>query len=266
MYAELVLPRLQHCVEAFWSLEGDGGERRILPDGCIDFIFDLDTGFGIVVGTMKSSQRIVIGAKARRFGVRFAPGAAAAFIDACAHELTDGQAPLPELTRAAAFGLAERVAEADSHPRRARIVADFLEDRRARLRPIDRRVRRAATLLREASGRLAIATLARGIGLGERQLERLFRDHVGSRPKHFARVIRMQAALALLEQRTDYRASRALYAGFSDEPHLVREFRELTGTTPLQLFRERRAGAAQYPAANSKIEAPIAALEASARR
>jgi AraC-like DNA-binding protein len=246
MYAELVLPRVRSTVEAFWSLDTEsGGPRRILPDGCIDFIFDLATGFGSVVGTMKSSRVITLSAKARLFGVRFAPGAAAAFLDARAHELTDGEAELSALTRAPAFCLTERVAEAGSSAERARIVADFLQDRRCRLQPDDRRVQRAVAQLRASAGRVAISTLATQVGVGERQLERLFREQVGSGPKLLARVLRMQAAMAQLESRAGYRAALALPAGFSDEPHLVREFRALTGVTPLQLFRERRVGIVQ---------------------
>jgi transcriptional regulator GlxA family with amidase domain len=242
MYRELVLPRVRMFVEAFWSLEVDTpAARRILPDGCIDFLFDLDRGTGSVIGTMKTSQLVATPAGARRFGVRFAPGGAMPFIDAHAHELTDRKAGLSELTRAAAFDLAERVAEAPDERTRALLVADFLEDRRSRLRATDARVRRATEEVRANAGRVAIPTLARRLDLGERQLERLFREQVGSGPKLFARVVRMQRALALLETRTEYRGERALDAGFADEPHLVREFRALTGVTPRLLFLERNA-------------------------
>jgi AraC-like DNA-binding protein len=178
---------------------------------------------------------------ARRFGVRFAPGGAVPFLDAHAHELTDRAAGLAELTRAAEFGLAERVAEARDAPARVLLVAEFLEDRRSRLRAIDPRVRRAATELRASSGRLAIPSLARRLDLGERQLARLFREQVGSSPKLFARVARMQRALSLLEARDEYRGADALDAGFADEPHLVREFRSLAGVTPRRLVLERNA-------------------------
>jgi AraC-like DNA-binding protein len=245
MYSELMLPRLASSVEAFWSLEGSGGARRILPDGCMDFIFNLDTGFGVVVGTMNSSQVVTVPAGARRFGVRFAPGAGAAFLDAHASELTDGQASLSEVTKAAAFCLAERVAQAPDDAQRARIVTGFLEDRGSRLRPGDARVHRATDALRRSQGQVPIPELAASVGMSERQLERLFRERVGTRPKLLARVIRMQRALACLESTATYRAARAVEAGFSDESHLVREFRLLTGVTPRQLFHERHVGIVQ---------------------
>jgi hypothetical protein len=173
MYAELIVPRVRMHVEAFWSLDAQrGGPRRILPDGCIDFIFNLDTGYGTVVGTMRSSQLVTLPAGARRFGVRFAPGAAAAFIATRADELTDAAGELDALTKASAFGLAERVAAAANAPQRARLVADFLQDRRSRLRATDLRVQRAAALLRANSGGVAISALAQQVGVGERQLER----------------------------------------------------------------------------------------------
>jgi hypothetical protein len=91
---------------------------------------------------------------------------------ACADELTDAEGELDALTKASAFGLAERVAAAANALQRARLVADFLQDRRSRLRATDLRVQRAAALLRANSGGVAISALAQQVGVGERQLER----------------------------------------------------------------------------------------------
>jgi AraC-like DNA-binding protein len=244
-YAEMSIARQSRWVDALWTLSASGSTRRILPDGCIDFIFDLSSGRARVVGSMTTSQVIDTSAGARCFGVRFAPGAAAAFLGEPASALTDTDADLDELTRARELCLAERIAEASTDARRAVLITEFLESSRSRLRPLDPRVRRATQQLRNSRGALPIAELAHDLGLSERQLERLFHEHVGTRPKLFARVVRMQTALRWLESSTAYRASGGVAAGFADEPHLVRDFRALTGITPQQLVRERRVGFVQ---------------------
>jgi AraC-like DNA-binding protein len=252
-YSEISAGKLHdRWVDAFWTLTATGGARRVLPDGCIDFIFDLDTGYGSVIGSMSASQIVQTPTGARRFGLRFAPGAAAPFIGVLASELTDSQADLNALTRARQFALAERIAEAVSGAQRIALLAEFLRDGRSRLRPRDARVRHATELLRASHGRLAISALAARLNLSERQLERLFHEHVGTRPKLFARVVRMQSALALLESRaTPLAASAASAAGFADEAHLVRDFRALTGMTPRRLVEERRVGFVQPAPARS---------------
>jgi transcriptional regulator GlxA family with amidase domain len=127
------------------------------------------------------------------------------------------------------------------------IAAQYLRSSEARLRPFDPRVRRAAEQLRSTAGRKPIAELANEVSLSERQLERLFREHVGTRPKLFARVARMQAALQTLSMSPARAAcaAAASAAGFSDQPHWVREFRALTGLTPRELLNERRVGFVQ---------------------
>jgi AraC-like DNA-binding protein len=237
-YAEFALPALPQ-VEAFWAMRAHAAPHRVLPDGCIDFLFDLERAQATVVGTMTTSHVISLAADARFFGVRFAPGAALPFIHARAFELTDAQAPMNEVTSAHGFRLMERVVEAASHLERARIVAAFLNTARARIQPEDLRVRRAVRMLRERSGCVNIATLAQQLTLSPRQLERRFQQQVGASPKFIARTLRMQAALRLLERAPNYRGAYALAAGFADEPHLAREFRALTGLSPRQLVRER---------------------------
>ena len=243
-YAEFALGAVPQ-VEAFWSVEAGAKPYRVLPDGCIDFIFDLDRARARVVGTMTSDIVVQLPAGARLFGVRFAPGAVVPFIAARANELTDTEVQLTDLTRAAHEHLIERVVAARDHAQRAREVARFVHDSRSRLQPADLRVRAAIGLLRERHCRCSIEAVAEQLGLSSRQLERLFHEHVGVSPKFTARVVRMQAALRLLEAGPRYRGAPALAAGYADEPHLVREFRALTSLSPRQLVHERRVGFVQ---------------------
>jgi methylphosphotriester-DNA--protein-cysteine methyltransferase len=75
-----------------------------------------------------------------------------------------------------------------------------------------------------------------------RTLERLFDERVGLGPKLLARVVRIQRVVATLDGAGPPSWS-ALAADlcFADQAHLVREVGELTGATPTELLRERRA-------------------------
>jgi hypothetical protein len=80
---------LERTVDAFWSFESFGARTRVLPDGCMDFVFDLSRGAARLIGSMTSAQLVASPRGVRYFGVRFLPGAAALLVDARACELTD---------------------------------------------------------------------------------------------------------------------------------------------------------------------------------
>ncbi len=70
-------------------------------------------------------------------------------------------------------------------------------------------------------------------GRFRRHLERLFINKVGIGPKRLLRLRRFQAAArALGEPGRGGLAEIALETGYSDQPHLTREFREFAGITP----------------------------------
>lgn len=90
-------------------------------------------------------------------------------------------------------------------------------------------------------GGLPVAELAKRHGRSVRQIERIFEQHVGLSPKLFSRISRLQAALRMgqTEESPDWSAL-ALAAGYFDQSHMVRDFRELTGETPVGFRRLQR--------------------------
>lgn len=84
-------------------------------------------------------------------------------------------------------------------------------------------------------GSAPVSQIAAWHHLSVRQVERIFEEHVGLRPKVFARVERLQRALRMSQGdfAQDW-AALALSAGYFDQSHMVREFRALTGETPLR--------------------------------
>jgi AraC-like DNA-binding protein len=71
------------------------------------------------------------------------------------------------------------------------------------------------------------------LGRTERTLLRRFTAQVGLSPKAFARVLRLHRLIASvpLRQEVDWARAASDY-GYFDQPHLINDFRALTGTTP----------------------------------
>lgn len=230
-------------VEAFWEMTATGGAHRVLPDGCMDLLFDLDAGQARIVGTMSSAHVVQLEAGTRYFGVRFRPGAGPHFVGLSASEVRDDEVPLCDVMRGGA-ALEDRVLGAASHYERRAACVQYLQQTRVAALPLDRRVAAAVQQFQRADGCVAVARVAQHVGVSERQLERLFGLHVGLRPKLFARVVRLQGALRLSHE-SSAQAWISAAAGYADEPHLLREFRELAGCSLSQLRRERDVGIVQ---------------------
>jgi AraC-like DNA-binding protein len=93
----------------------------------------------------------------------------------------------------------------------------------------------ANALLRAREPALPIGALARECGVSARRLHELFVRQVGLPAKRLSRIVRFRRALDQLAGApgADLRAL-ALDAGYYDQAHWYRDFRELAGLTPLE--------------------------------
>jgi AraC-like DNA-binding protein len=201
------------------------GPALILPDGCLDLIWD---GRRLWVAGPDTTARWFQGSSPHRsVALRFSGGLGPALVGVPADALTDHTFELEQLWSAAeARRLTEQVAE---NPVGA-LTAWLLE--RARRSPADPLGARVATM---AAGGLPIATMADRTGLSARQLHRRCLPLFGYGPRHLARVLRLMRAVD--EGRAGLPlAEVAAESGYYDQAHLSREVRALTGTTPTALL------------------------------
>ena len=141
----------------------------------------------------------------------------------------------------AARELTERVALEPDWRRRAALVAEVLGAAEARAAP---EVRHAHDRLVATGGAVRVERLAQETGWSRRHLTARFREEVGMTPKAFGRLVRFERATALL--RGGAGLAEAAYAcGYSDQPHMNRDFRALYGAPPTAFpFVQDRAPAA----------------------
>ncbi|UHO40260.1 helix-turn-helix transcriptional regulator [Chryseobacterium capnotolerans] len=73
-------------------------------------------------------------------------------------------------------------------------------------------------------------------GYSERHLERKFESYMGISPKTYSNIIRLHYFLSLMKQENKGQNMTLLsyHAGYSDQSHLIREFRKNVGLTPRQ--------------------------------
>lgn len=219
--------------------KGDTGSSTVLPDGCMDILFSLETA------TEPATNPYVVGAMTRPLtasshgttdlvAIRFKPGGSTPYLDLFASDLTDGVTSLDALWGAGASEARDRLQEVPDTASRVEILDDLLLRRLNRATTdADERVLSASELVARHCGRMTVEGLAEATGLGRRQLERRFLATVGTTPKVAARIARFQGAVSRLGRETTVDLSRLAYeCGYSDQAHMTREFKALAGIPP----------------------------------
>ncbi len=244
-------PRLRPFVEAYWILTGSPDSPAldpILPDGRSEIIVHRGAPFLRVQpghdparqtsllfgGQLRTPTFLVADGGAEILGIRFRPCGASMFVRAPQTEFVDevvdaGDAVAPWLTEAlrraqdaptvdAAIAVVERALLGHAtEPPRGFAVASAAVDR-----------------LLASRGQATIEHVAADTGLSRRHIERVFLRHVGVTPKFFARIQRFQAAVDAVAR--EPWIDVALAHGYADQPHLIRDFRELSGSSPQKLM------------------------------
>ncbi|WP_368310740.1 helix-turn-helix domain-containing protein [Luteibacter sp. CQ10] len=242
-YQERLLPlRLSEAIEAEWAFTASTeGTHVVLPDGRMDLIlaFRSDDGGGLsranvlIVGPARRWADVPVAIGDRFLGVRFRPGWGGPCLGVDPASLQD---------RALAGHEAEAVLGADGgaiHAARTpsalmTALSDIAHRRAASAHAPVATVRRALTVIQAAGGRLRLDEVARLVGVPERTLRRQLTLAVGLSFKAFSSVLRFQRAMRLL---TDGPApldpaDAAIESGYSDQAHMIREFRRHGGFTP----------------------------------
>jgi AraC-like DNA-binding protein len=214
---------------------------RVLPDNCIDILWQDVSPLGKVAGMMSRPHHVETREPVLTVAVRFLPGAARAFVDVPLSELQDGHPTLSDLwPRAEAEALAAALWERErtTQARLAMIEQTLIARLRAGASSGPGRadaLARAAVLRVEASGgAVRIETLADGLGITRQHLASLFRERVGLPAKTFAMVCRFRRAHAVLRGQggaVDW-ARLAGDCGYYDQSHLIHAFRQFADATP----------------------------------
>lgn len=224
-------------LKCVWIADVGGDPKTLVPDACIDLLW-IDNGDTWLCGPETNAWTFSLPTGTTAVGVRFRPAAAPSTLNLDADEIRNVRIPIDALWGdRAARELSGRIHEANGLPARAAVLGDAVRNRLADAAPID-------PVASELADRLSLArpdpvrSLARDLGISERQLHRRATASFGYGPAVLARILRVQRFLA--EARSAGRptglAELAIVAGYSDQPHLNRDIRAIAGTTPRALL------------------------------
>lgn len=217
-------PQLTLMIDLDGWLDADG---EPLPDAWIGGLADRPTvvGFGDTYGAID---------------LKLTPLGAYTLTGMPLSELTGKCVALHDVFGRAGTELAARLRESEDWDERFDILEGFLLARLHRTPPApsaDPAVAWAFERLRATRGAARVETLAAELGCSRRYLRDGFVRQVGLSPKFVARLMRFHHVRERIQAAPLRWAELAHEAGFADQPHLNREFRELAGTTPSDFVR-----------------------------
>jgi len=170
--------------------------------------------------------------------VNLDPLAARALVGVPLHELAGLAVPAEQILDPF---LVERLANTPGWDARFALLDETLAPRLADARP-SREVAWAWRRLRATHGQVPIGTLVTELGWSRKRIVARFRDEIGLPPKAVARLLRFERARELAG--TMPWGELAFECGFSDQSHLIAEFRRITGRTPETFLQDTVAQAA----------------------
>jgi AraC-like DNA-binding protein len=190
-------------------------------------------------GGMRSAYYVKdIASSACTVGASLQVGACEAVFGIPASELSDRHVALEDLWGGAARTLGERLQETNDLETRLQILEFFLAARLPRVLGIHPAIAHA---IGRFSSSANIGKIVEETGYSHRHFIQKFRQSVGQPPRVYTRLLRFQQTLKHGIDKTRGRwIDVALEAGYSDQAHFNREFRDLTGISPGEYLAHRR--------------------------
>ncbi|MBV9733057.1 MAG: AraC family transcriptional regulator [Verrucomicrobia bacterium] len=227
--------------------------RRELPSGEVALIISLgpqwrliDPATGVSAGTLRTfvaglddtyslvESEISGGA----IQVDFTPIGARQLLQLPMHLVSKRTTELTNLLGSQADRLVEQLAEAPSWHSRFLTLDNFLLSRIRRYRRSTSEIDWAWRQLDLSRGSVRVQKISEQLGWTRKRLVKAFRDEIGIPPKVLARVLRFRKALAEFNAQTIVDFSQlAADSGYSDQAHMIRDFKDFSGLTPAELIR-----------------------------
>lgn len=185
-------------------------------------------------------------ARVRLLGVHFKPWGISPFAGLPATELRDRWVPVDAVWPRSLDRIRNQAGDSASAAETLRVLERELRSRLVQVPPRGLGlVRRAGGRLEASRGAVPVGALTDAAGVSGTHLAAQFKSHVGVTPKRVARIYRFAELIVSVDasRPVDW-AELAHTAGYFDQAHFSREFKDFTGHTPTEYLALRR----RYPA------------------
>jgi AraC-like DNA-binding protein len=239
---------LKDIIDCYWIIEDDNAtpqQQKIIPDGFNEIIYHYGSPYRINLGCgwEVQSPNLLAGQIRKHFflentgpsgiiGVKIQPTALTHLFDLSMQPFTDRVADISSIAGLERLLLLEYLRDVHDHDERVTILNDRFRKILSATTYKKTAADQAVDLILANHGMIPVSTITKSIGIGERQLENLFRKYIGLTPKFFMRIIRFNYIFKLVQDNHQSWSSLAYEASYFDQSHFIRNFRDFTGENP----------------------------------
>ncbi len=235
--------RLQEMIYCYWQLKTsevltEQFNYRVVADGCIDIFFELtNPADSYVMGFCKKFTEFPLENQFNYVGIRFFPTMFPQLFKINAKELSNRFEHLDKVVPSTSNFIRNNLDSSQS-PEEIGSLLDIYFSEVVKNRHFDNDVR--------LYGALQLILMKQGVldvesdlqtGISSRQLRRLFDFYIGDTPKTFSQVVRFQNILRAKPSSQSLRQNKLFFdAGYYDQAHFIKEFKNFYGVTPGKAF------------------------------
>lgn len=230
----LPAPELALLIEQFWIVSWDLRNRpshtqQNLPDPNMHLVIGPE---GIkVMGPVSKQYRYQMAGQGKIVGVKFNVGVLAQLLPMAMHTAVDKEFTLKEVFN---IDLSSQALSQLSDQSIVEFLSQQLLNFVDEPTPSLQQVQDLVKMIQNEQDMTQVSVLAEKAGTSIRNIQRLFKQYIGLSPKWLIRKYRLHQVLEMLENRQLQLADVANDLEYSDQSHLIRDFKDFLGITPSQ--------------------------------
>lgn len=253
-YINIIQPSLQLAsyVKQYTVLKANElfyATQRVIPVGCVELII-YKSGSSIKNDDRTDIPRFFLGGNRNSYldltpeggcvhyiSILFQPYGARLFFDLPLNEIYGQIVSVGEIGDKAWMELCNRITDIPDIVKNINIIESFLIKKLSYNQfPHLGRIITSLDIIHSTSD-IRLNVLAQNACLSKRQFQRIFQNYIGCNPKEYMRIVRFNKVLHILTtQKITNFAQMAQEFGYSDQSHLIREFKAFSGYTPLDFL------------------------------
>lgn len=241
---------LQDIIESFWLIDGKKDKsikkQKIIPDGYPELIFHYKDSFranisgtwflqdkSLIAGQIKNHFYLENTGETGIFGIKLKPWALKSVFNFDMNLVTNNVVGIKNTTLLTQVNPIEKIVFKESSFEEK--IDDIEKWWVTTIKKASAKITKgqeATKLIIKRKGEISIQEVIDIIKISERGLERYFKSYIGVSPKFYSRIIRFSNIFHLV-QTEDFNWSDISYlAGFYDQSHFIKNFKEFTGEDP----------------------------------
>lgn len=253
VHPELPVGKFVETIFHLSNYKPDHAIERLVPDGSANIVIELD-GQRRWVADSETHEPIqfcegqwLSGPHRDHFcisalpdtellAIRFHPGGLFPLFKIDIDQFADKVVDATDLLNGAIRNLRTDILQANEPEQKVRLAEEWLQ------RSCDLNLAPPETItsamdnIRQNPTQKELSVVVEASGYSRKQFIYLFRKHIGLRPKDYQRIFRFSKALAQIQNGDTVRwTDVSLDCGYSDQSHLIRDFKHFSGFTPQQL-------------------------------